>query len=273
MQEVPKRPCLSYDKGNERSFLLLAFGGDMVLHEILKMDKYPNVSLVGAGGKTTLINKLTESLRRKKKILVSSTTAFIKPEITMYDFMDYAYHKDYDLGSIDRPGIYIIGKGKNLEDLVLGLTNEDIENISSKFDHSIIECDFSNGRPLKGFRDHEPIIPSSSDITVGILDIQSLGLVVNAANIHHLDKYLELTGSSIGSLVTIKHLTKVVNDKSALFKNAVGKKVLYINKVEKEMDEALALNLYESLDLTDIDMVVEGSLIEDRYFVLYEKEY
>lgn len=244
-----------------------------MLHEILKLDQYPNVSLVGAGGKTTLINKLTESLRRKKKILVSSTTAFIKPEITMYDFMDYAYHKDYDLGSINRPGIYIIGKGKNLEDLVFGMTNEDIEPIAGSFDHSIIECDFSNGRPLKGFRDHEPNIPSTTDVTVGIVDIQSLGLVVNSANIHHLDKYLELTESSIRSLVTIRHLTKIINDKMALFKNAVGKKVLYINKVEKEMDEALALNLFETIDLSHIDLVIEGSLIEDRYFVLYEKDY
>ncbi|NCC78495.1 MAG: putative selenium-dependent hydroxylase accessory protein YqeC [Clostridia bacterium] len=244
-----------------------------MLHEILKLNKYPNVSLVGAGGKTTLINKLTESLRKKKKILVSSTTTFIKPEITMYDFMDYAYHKDYDLGSINRPGIYIIGKGKNLEDLVFGLSTEDIENLADGFDHTIIECDFSNGRPLKGFRDHEPKIPSTTDITIGVLDIQSLGLMVNATNIHHLDKYLELTGSSIGSLVTIGHLAKIVNDKMALFKNAVGKKVLYINKVEKEMDEALALNLFETIDLSDIDLVIEGSLIEDRYFVLYEKQY
>jgi probable selenium-dependent hydroxylase accessory protein YqeC len=244
-----------------------------MLHEILKLNKYPNVSLVGAGGKTTLINRLTESLRKKKKILVSSTTTFIKPEITMYDFMDYAYHKDYDLGSINRPGIYIIGKGKNLEDLVFGLSTEDIENLADGFDHTIIECDFSNGRPLKGFRDHEPKIPSTTDITIGVLDIQSLGLMVNATNIHHLDKYLELTGSSIGSLVTIGHLAKIVNDKMALFKNAVGKKVLYINKVEKEMDEALALNLFETIDLSDIDLVIEGSLIEDRYFVLYEKQY
>jgi probable selenium-dependent hydroxylase accessory protein YqeC len=244
-----------------------------MLHEILKLNKYPNISLVGAGGKTTLINKLTESLRKKKKILVSSTTTFIKPEITMYDFMDYAYHKDYDLGSINRPGIYIIGKGKNLEDLVFGLSTEDIENLADGFDHTIIECDFSNGRPLKGFRGHEPKIPSTTDITIGVLDIQSLGLMVNATNIHHLDKYLELTGSSIGSLVTIGHLAKIVNDKMALFKNAVGKKVLYINKVEKEMDEALALNLFETIDLSDIDLVIEGSLIEDRYFVLYEKQY
>lgn len=244
-----------------------------MLHEILKMDRYRNISLVGAGGKTTLINRLTESLRKRKKILVSSTTAFIKPELTMYDFMDYSYNKDYDLGIIERPGIYIIGNGKNLEDLVFGLANEDIEYIAGEFDHSIIECDFSNGRPLKGFRDHEPKIPSSTDVTIGVLDIQSLGLLVNASNIHHLDKYIELTGSSIGSLVTINHLAKIVDDDEALFKNAVGKRVLYINKVEKEVDQALAMNLFEAIDLSRLDMVLEGSLIEDRYFVLYEKGY
>ncbi len=131
----------------------------------------------------------------------------------------------------------------------------------------------SNGRPLKGFREFEPRIPATTDITVGVLDIQSLGLLVNAANIHHLDKFLELTESSIGSLVTIQHLAKIVDDDEALFKNAVGKRVLYINKVEKEVDQALALSLFETIDVSKLDMVIEGSLIENRYFVLYEKGY
>lgn len=242
-----------------------------MLQEMLKMDKFRNYALVGAGGKTTLIRRLTEGLRKKKKILVSSTTTFLKPGFRVYDFLDYSYVRDYDLASVDHPGVYIIGKGKNQEDLMLGLESEDIAAISEAFDNSIIECDFSNGRRLKGFRDFEPRIPPSTDVTIGIVDIQSLGLQVNAANIHHLDKFIELTGSSIGSLVTIDNLTRIIDDPRALFKDAQGKRVLFINKVEKELDEALSAKLLESIDLQRLHLVIEGSLIENRYLVLYEE--
>lgn len=244
-----------------------------MLAEILKLHKYHDVALVGAGGKTTLVNRLTESLRKRKKILISSTTTFIKPAETMFDFIDVAYSEDYDLSAYEKPGIYMIGRGKDIKDLVLGLKVSDIERISAHFDQTIIECDFSNGRPLKGFRDYEPEIPETTDVTIGIVDIQALGLQVNSKNIHHLDKYIELTGASIGSLVTIQDLVKIIENDNALFKNARGKKVLYINKVEKEVDQALATTLLESLNVQKMDLILEGSLVENRYFVLYEGNY
>lgn len=244
-----------------------------MLAEILKLHKYHDVALVGAGGKTTLVNRLTESLRKRKKILISSTTTFIKPAETMFDFIDVAYNEDYDLSAYEKPGIYMIGRGKDIKDLVLGLEVSDIERISAHFDQTIIECDFSNGRPLKGFRDYDPEIPETTDVTIGIVDIQALGLQVNSKNIHHLDKYIELTGASIGSLVTIQDLVKIIENDNALFKNARGKKVLYINKVEKEVDQALATTLLESLNVQKMDLILEGSLVENRYFVLYEGNY
>ncbi len=237
----------------------------------MKLTQYKHIALVGAGGKTTLVNRLTESLRKRDKILVSSTTTFIKPNVTAYDFIDYYYNQEYELSSIEQPGIYMIGRGRTQADLVMGLEKEDIEYLSHGFDHAIIECDFSNGRPLKGFRDFEPIIPDTTDVTIGIIDIQALGLLVNSTNIHQLDKFIELTGSTIGSLVTINHLAKIIDDKSALFKNAVGKRVLFINKVEKELDQALALSLYETINLESLDMVIEGSLVMERYDILYDK--
>lgn len=244
-----------------------------MLSDLLKLKEYQNIALVGAGGKTTLINRLTESLRKKSKILISSTTTFIKPAVTMYDFIDDAYHEDYQMDGLTKSGVYIIGKGKNLKNLVFGLSCKEIAVLSPWFDHSIIECDFSNGRPLKGFRDSEPKIPEDTHATIGVLDIQSLGVQVNAKNIHHLDKYLILTGSSIGSLVTIEDLKKIIEDPKALFKNAKGKRILYINKVEKELDQALTKSLVGQLDLTKVDLVVAGSLVLNRYEILYQESF
>ena len=52
-----------------------------------------------------------------------------------------------------------------------------------------------------------------------------------------------------------------------------GKKVLYINKVEKPVDQALATTLLEALDVHNLDLILEGSLVENRYDILYEGNY
>ena len=243
------------------------------LNEILKLDRYRNISLVGAGGKTTLIKRLTFTLKKTKMILISSTTSFTEPDVTKYDFIDYFYDHDYDFKEITKPGIYIIGTTKKQENLILGLSVEVIEKIAADFDYSIIECDFANGRPLKGFRDFEPVIPKTTDMTLGIIDIHSLGLLVHASNIHHLDKFIELTGSTIGAMVTIPNLKEIIDNKDALFSNAVGKKVLFINKVEKVLDQALAASLLEAIDKSKLNLIIEGSLQDETYHIVYENHY
>ena len=246
---------------------------NMKLQEILKLNEFKNISLVGAGGKTTFINKITAELRKKKMILVSSTASFIEPDVTIYDFIDYSYGRDYDFKGIKSPGIYIIGVTKNQEDLLVGLSAEQVEKLAVDFDNSIIECEFANGRPLKGFRDFEPVIPKTTDLTIGIIDIHSLGILVNSNNIHHLDKFIELTGSKIGSLVTIADLKEVINNDKALFKNAVGKKVLFINKVETEIDKSLAEKLIRVIDKKRLNLIVEGSLKDETYHISYENQF
>jgi len=246
---------------------------NMKLHEILKLNEFKNISLVGAGGKTTFINKITDELRKKKMILVSSTASFIEPDVTAYDFIDYSYGRDYDFKGIKRPGIYIIGITKSQEDLLVGLSVEQVDKLAIDFDNSIIECEYANGRPLKGFRDFEPIIPKTTDLTVGIIDIHSLGILVNSNNIHHLDKFIELTGSKIGSLVTINDLKEVINNEKALFKKAVGKRVLFINKVETEMDKALCEKLTKVIDKKRLNLIIEGSLKDETYHISYENQF
>lgn len=242
-----------------------------MLEAILKLHRYRRLALVGAGGKTTLINRLVEALRKDKKILVTSTTKFLRPEETMVDFIDDHYQEDYDLQVPKEKGIYLLGQARTVDNRILGLQPEQIEALWSSFDLAIIECDYSMGRPLKGFREREPLIPDHADMTIGVLDIQALGLPIRAENIHHLDRFLSLTGGVLHSVVTLNHLVRIVEDEEGLFRKAQGKKVLFINKVEKDVDRTLAIRLTQQLNLERLDLVLMGSLIKDRYEVLHSR--
>ena len=240
-----------------------------VLSDILRLDKYKNIALVGAGGKTTLIYRLLENIRPMKKILVSSTTMFNEPHESRYDFIDYSYREDYSFDPMSENGIYIVCNGRTPDNLLLGLGKEEVARLSGHFDNSIIECDYSMGRPLKGFRQSEAGVPGSTDVTVGVLDIEALGLEVKSDNIFHLDRFIEITGSRIYSMVTLENLKSIVDDPEGLFLGAAGKRVLFINKVEKHIDFELMKRLVDIIDKDRLDMVIAGSLFYDRYNILY----
>jgi probable selenium-dependent hydroxylase accessory protein YqeC len=253
----------------ECSIINTSKGVEIVLSDMLKLDKYKNIALVGAGGKTTLIYRLAEKIRPVKKILVSSTTMFLEPHESRYDFIDYSYREDYSFDVMPENGIYIVCNGRTPDNNLLGLGREEVARLSGHFDNSIIECDYSMGRPLKGFRQSEAGVPDPTDITVGVLDIEALGLEIKSDNIFHLDRFIEITGSRIYSMVTLENLKSIVDDPEGLFLGARGKRVLFINKVEKSIDIELMKRLVDIIDKNRLDMVIAGSLFYDRYDILY----
>ncbi|MBP1919525.1 selenium cofactor biosynthesis protein YqeC [Youngiibacter multivorans] len=240
-----------------------------MLSDILRLDKYKNIALVGAGGKTTLIYRLLDNIRPNRKILVSSTTMFKEPHESRYDFIDYSYKEDYSFDAMSGNGIYIVCNGRTPDNFLIGLGRDEVARLSSNFDNSVIECDYSMGRPLKGFRLSEAGVPESTDVTVGVLDIEALGLEVKSDNVFHLDRFIEVTGSRIYSMVTLENLKSIVDNPEGLFLGASGKKVLFINKVEKHIDFELMKRLVDIIDKDRLDMVIAGSLFYDRYNILY----
>ena len=59
----------------------------MKITDILNIDKNSIVSIVGAGGKTSLMFQLAEELREKSRVLVTTTTKIYVPEKGQYDYL------------------------------------------------------------------------------------------------------------------------------------------------------------------------------------------
>lgn len=242
----------------------------MKLVDLLCLKTGSVISVAGAGGKTSLIFSLASELGSKYKVLVTTTTKIYVPEREQHDFIAV----EEEMALMDRyclskeKGVYVFGSSVKEERKLAVLQYKVLTDICKYFDYVLIEADGSKRKPLKGWNNGEPVISINTDITIGVLDIQVIGKSISEDLIHRLDKFLELTGTKENEPVELSHLESVVFSHEGLFKNALGEKILYINKVEKEEDAKLARELVNRLVSKNkgrINKIITGSLKNNCY--------
>jgi probable selenium-dependent hydroxylase accessory protein YqeC len=244
-------------------------GDVMKLSNYIGLKKSDIVSIVGAGGKTTMMFKIAEELRGLNKVLACTTTKIYVPLKERYDFICTDSEMLQRYIHMKENGIYILGSGVNCENKILSLSKKEFDELAPHFDYVLIEADGAKKKRLKGWNELEPGIYRKTTKTVGILDIQVLGMIISEVNVHRSKLFCELTGAKQGETVKIEHLIMLIINPLGLFKAALGEKILYINKVERPKDLILAKSLVDEINLKDeklIDQILIGSLKTDTYY-------
>jgi len=241
----------------------------MKLSDYIELRKKDILSIVGAGGKTTMMFKLAEELRANNKVLITTTTKIYNPPQYKYDFI--CTNKDHFIkySIMKDNGIYVLGLGINEDNKILGLSSKELDLVTPYFDYILIEADGAKEKQLKGWNEFEPVIYGKTTKTLGIIDIQSKGLLINEDNIHRSEIFKEITGAKDGETVTVEHLSNLVINPRGLFKSALGEKILFINKIEGSVDFELANLLVNEITIKKNKLgiaVVIGSLKTNIYF-------
>ncbi|MCB2312444.1 putative selenium-dependent hydroxylase accessory protein YqeC [Clostridium tagluense] len=221
------------------------------------------LSIVGAGGKTTMMFKLAEELRGSNKILVTTTTKVYTPALNKYDFICTDKNDFFKYCNMKENGIYILGLGINDENKILGLSYKELDELAPYFDYILIEADGAKKKRLKAWNEFEPVIYGKTTKTIGIMDIQSLDMVINEDSVHRSKIFREITGAHEGEIVKSEHLSEIIVNPRGLFKGAIGERILYINKVEDPKDLTLAELLVEEINSKNkelLNSVFIGSL-------------
>lgn len=238
----------------------------MRLKDVLDIKIGDVVTIVGAGGKTTLMFTLGEELRKDNRVLITTTTRIYMPETNQFDFIKINSKKFNQ--KVKKNGIYIYGEYVDDENKIKGLNLETLEKQLHKFDYVLVEGDGSKKKPLKGWRDDEPVVSINTTKTIGILSIEVIGKEINEKNIHRVDRFLDITNSNIGEVIDLEIITSLVFHEKGLFKDAKGEKILFINKVESHKDKMLAECLKEKIKKINngyINKIICGSLRGEVY--------
>lgn len=223
------------------------------------------VSLVGAGGKTSLMFALARLLTIAGERVVCTTTTKIlaptpeqcsrlvltkdqpvcsdealaqyirmrlekEPFLTLADSqLSVSADACANAGTEQRP---LQGQLKKLQ----GLTPESVTRLAKALPEVrfLVEADGAARKPLKAPEVYEPVFPTDTGCCIGVIGLDCLGKGLNTATVHRLERVLAVTEQQPGSPVTWNTLARLTAHPEGMFRNCPpsARRVVFCNKAE-----------------------------------------
>lgn len=201
--------------------------------EILEYEKKrPRIiSVVGAGGKTTLIYRLAEELKRKGlRVLITTTTKMYVPKRRFISW-ESGIGEEGDKGKqesakqmeekirvkLHEEGIVVVGRILNGEEKFTGISEKVRSILPNLCDVLLVEADGSRQKPVKVPAEHEPVLFPASDLVIGVLGMNSVGQrILEAA--HRPEDVAVFLNTSVEHWITEEDLEKIAESPLGLKK-------------------------------------------------------
>ncbi|MGM8258392.1 selenium cofactor biosynthesis protein YqeC [Clostridium perfringens] len=221
------------------------------------------ISVVGSGGKTTFIYNLAKEIKNKK-ILISSTTKMLYPEENQVDYF-FCLAEDNEISI--KEGRTFIGGEKVSKNKISGDISL-IKKYISRFDYILLECDGSKTKPLKGWNSTEPVILNETTKTIGIIPLHIVGEKITEKNIHRIEIFNNVFKTKIGDEITLNVIAEIITNPKGLFKDAVGEKILFLNRINNKKSKELVWKLLEILSRKNKNSlkIIGGDLKKNKYY-------
>ncbi|MDR0638628.1 MAG: putative selenium-dependent hydroxylase accessory protein YqeC [Spirochaetaceae bacterium] len=221
-----------------------------------------------------------------RRVLVTTTTKMGAPDFEsgLFDHFINGLSLGADAGPLPaietaiktaiEPGITFAGNYEKGAAKTAALPPAVLSALIHNADVTLIEGDGSKTLPLKGWADHEPVIPPPTTVTVGVIPLWPLGMPVTEAIVHRLPLFCALTGAGESDILTTSHLAAAISGldkRRGLFTEARGKRALFFNQAEDEDALRQAGEIMEALPAAfkaRLDAVIAGSVKWDRCAIL-----
>jgi molybdenum cofactor cytidylyltransferase len=203
--------------------------------ELLGLGTRELVSLVGGGGKSTLMFALGNELAADGRRVVLTTTTKLGREQAMAapTVCWSAASTDVD-AALDKPGPVMLVTGGD-DHKVTGPGPGAVSRLftNSGIDFIIVEADGAKGRPLKAPADFEPVIPTATTTVVIVMGIDAVGKRIADA-VHRVDRASALSGLPPAHVLTAKDCALIITHRCGILQSCPpdSRIVVAITKVD-----------------------------------------
>lgn len=234
------------------------------------------VTVIGCGGKTSLIQYLAQSSQPLKTLVTTTTRMGIPSPERSYHDRFWEYPPQDGVFPPPSPGITLAGRADRSAGKLESLPLDMLAGLVPRFDQTLIEGDGSRTLPLKAWAAYEPVIPPYTTLTVGILPLWTLGMTVSETIIHRLPLFTALTGAQPGEEIGLQHLVSVITGEApprgkGLFSVIQGQGILFFNQIEsgKALAQAQALVSLLPPGFLSRLRVIAGSVQQKKGLILF----
>jgi len=200
------------------------------------------VSVVGAGGKTTLVYRLAAEARSEGwRVLVTTTTHMgtmaeaTTGRVLVETGTGPAIEADLARALATEGRATVLGR-RVRADKIEGLAPERVDALAATADLVLVEADGARGRSLKVPAAHEPVIPASTTLVIVVAALDALGRPLAAETVHRLDLVCAATGAREGAVLDPELLAAALAHPSSYLSRirAGVRSAVFLNKADAE---------------------------------------
>lgn len=201
-------------------------------------------SVIGGGGKTTLLRSLADELVAEGKTVVLATTTHFLPfsgidTVVSTDEFEVARQlKAQRVICVGTPAHEARNAGK------LAPSRIAPHDLASLADFVLVEADGSRHMSVKAHSDREPVIPDGSDLTITVIGASAFGKPV-AQTVHRAEIFCENSGCEQNDVVTPELLARHLATETR--RGAIDPNLVIVNQAESPESIEAAHVLYDEL--------------------------
>ena len=217
----------------------------VTLREALCLEEGGVVSFAGAGGKTSLMFRIAHELSSAGESVLTTTTTKImmpskdqSPHVILSNSVEEVLDKAKFL---IKENLHISAASQRLVSplqKLKGFDPEVIDEISKVgiFRWILVEADGAAKKPLKAPAFHEPVIPFSSMLLIGMIGLKCIGKPLNERWVFRHKLYSKITGLKPEEPVTEESVAVALTDKNGIMKNCPShaNKVVFLNMADNQ---------------------------------------
>jgi probable selenium-dependent hydroxylase accessory protein YqeC len=215
----------------------------MKLKEALGIRPGEVVSLVGAGGKTSIMFALAKELSQAGGCVVTTTTTKIFEPPPAETPLVIVAKDEVELLSqfLDNASRYChvtLAAARLTSGKLAGISPELVEKLAGlpAVSHIIVEADGAAQRSLKAPNATEPVIPVNTSLVVAVVGVDVVGGSLSEADVFRPQIAAELLGLPLGAALSPAAVATLVTHRQGITKGSPEKAriIPFINKVDRD---------------------------------------
>lgn len=260
----------------------------MISLHSFKITKGDLISLIGSGGKTTLMYKLAREATRMGMKVISTTTTHMfvptpgqterfillhqiqgrmeeekheriktssPPSYPLTPLFDYLKAQLHQYSHITLAQDYV--EDRKVRGLPPGLVCEIYtQNLA---DLILVEADGARQKLFKAPKDYEPVIPSCSSGCILVVNLAVMGKPLDESYVHRIQLVSEITGLTPGETLTPQAICEVINSPKT-YRNKIppsARRILFLNGIQTLKNQSWVEEVKANVDPEFIQEIVE----------------